>query len=415
MALNPLDEIRNLGAPADLGGGAPMGGPPPDMGGGPPGMGGGPPIPGGPPMGGSLPIDPGVGAGALDFAMGAPPMGMPDMDMAAGGLGEPELGPEAGTDEAATQVAVAIVEMAPSPDEAMNLANAISEKVASMVMDEEVGAEVGAEDRLMELGLGMQFGGRVPNLPAGGGAPYGGYEQILAEPSIPYGQARQRGTLPQQFGEQSWLEGQGQGGSGQMGPPVGSRGGYRDGGGIGSLMMNRGGEPTMAGGRPIQWQQGPVGQRRRQDFMNYMAPRQARRQLGRQQAAGGPGRRAANIGPGGWQAGGELTHMASGDPIQWQQGPVGERRRRDYINYVAPGVARRQLARQQAAGGPGRRAANIGPGGWQGGGELVDPTPFYPSDIPGRPHPGTEVIRQRPPLQPQRPRRRGPGRRGRDV
>ena len=71
------------------------------------------------------------------------------------------------------------------------------------------------------------------------------------------------------------------------------------GGGIGSLMMNRGGEPTMAGGRPIQWQQGPVGQQRRQDFMNYMAPRQARRQLGRQAAAGGPGRFAGRGAGGG--------------------------------------------------------------------------------------------------------------------
>ena len=66
----------------------------------------------------------------------------------------------------------------------------------------------------------------------------------------------------------------------------------------------------------------------------------------------------------------ELTHMGSGDPIQWQQGPVGERRRRDYINYVAPGVAKRQMARQAAAGGPGRRAANISGGGWKTGGQV---------------------------------------------
>ena len=62
--------------------------------------------------------------------------------------------------------------------------------------------------------------------------------------------------------------------------------------------------------------------------------------------------------------------MASGEPIQWQQGPVGERRRMDYRNYVTPGVARRQLARQGAAGGPGRRAANIGGGGWKKGGAV---------------------------------------------
>jgi len=165
-------------------------------------------------------------------------------------------------------------------------------------------------------------------------------------------------TMPQQYGQQSWAGAQGAGGSGRMGPPVG--GGYRDGGGIGSLMMARGGEPTMAGGRPIQWQQGPVGQRRRQDFMNYTAPRQARRQLGRQAAAGGPGR-AATSGIGMWR-GGEPT-MAGGRPIQWQQGPVGQRRKADYMSYVAPGAARRQLGRQAAAGGPGRRAVRGAGGG----------------------------------------------------
>ena len=333
MALNPLDEIRNLGAPEALGGAPPMGGPPP-------GMGGGPPMPpSGPAMGGSLPIDPAVGAGALDFAMGDPAMGMDDMAMAAEGLGDPglggDLGGEASTDEAATQVANVIVEIAPSPDEAMNLANAISEKVASLVM----GEEMGAEDRLMELGL--QFGGNVP--------PPGTMPGRFP-PGMPPPQAFQRGTLPQQFGQPSWMGAQGAGGSGRMGPPVG--GGYQSGGtiqgynarldeslgarnrrpmlqslrdrrneskgmeramgrrpysavstmdrnGIGSLMMNRGGAPTMAGGRPIQWQQGPVGQRRRQDFMNYMAPGQARRQLGRQAAAGGPGRRAVRGAGGG--------------------------------------------------------------------------------------------------------------------
>ena len=215
MALNPLDEIMNRQAPADLGGGAPMGGPPP-------GMGGPPPMPpGGPPMGGSMPIDPAVGAEALDFAMGDPAMGMgdPAMGMAAEGLGDPglggDLGGEASTDEAATQVANVIVEIAPSPDEAMNLANAISEKVASLVM----GEEMGAEDRLMELG--MQFGGNVP--------PPGTMPGRFP-PGMPPPQAFQRGTLPQQFGQPSWAGAQGAGGSGRMGPPVG--GGYQGGGTI---------------------------------------------------------------------------------------------------------------------------------------------------------------------------------------
>jgi hypothetical protein len=245
------------------------------------------------------------------------------------------LGEEASTEEAATQVAMAIVEMAPSGEEAMNLTNAISDKVASMVMEEDMDIG-GGEDRLLALGgpLHMQFGGNVPPARAN-----------------PF-------TMPQQYGQQSWAGAQGAGGSGRMGPPVG--GGYRDGGGIGSLMMNRGGEPTMAGGRPIQWQQGPVGQQRRQDFMNYTAPRQARRQLGRQAAAGGPGR-AATSGIGMWR-GGEPT-MAGGRPIQWQQGPVGQRRKADYMSYVAPGAARRQLGRQAAAGGPGRRAVRGAGGG----------------------------------------------------
>ena len=260
MPLNPLDEIRNLGAPADLGGGAPpgMGGPPPDM--------GGPPMPGGPPMGAPPPMMP--------PEMGMPPdMGMPPGAEALMGEGLMEEGAgleeEASTEDAATQVASAIVGMAPSPEEAMNLAQSIVDKVMEMTMEE----EIGAEDRLMDLGLGMQFGGTVPPPRAN-----------------PF-------TMPQQFGQQSWAGAQGAGGSGRMGPPIG--GGYRDGGGIGSLMMQQGGEPTMAGGRPIQWQQGPVGQRRRQDFMNYMAPGQARRQLGRQAAAGGPGRRAVRGAGGG--------------------------------------------------------------------------------------------------------------------
>jgi hypothetical protein len=246
MALNPLDEIRNLGAPEDLGGGLPMGGGLPDMGGGPSGMGGGMPIPSGPAMGGSMSVDPTVGAEALDFAMGDPAMGMPDMAMAAGGLGDPGLGGEASTDEAANQVANVIVEMAPSPDEAMNLASAIKEKVASIVMGEDMGAE---GDRLVDLGLGAARGGLIPGMQFGGTVPprppgFPGTRPMPGAP-MPPPQAFQRGTLPQQFGQPSWMGAQGAGGSGRMGPPVG--GGYRHGGGIGSLMMQRGGEPTMRG------------------------------------------------------------------------------------------------------------------------------------------------------------------------
>ena len=96
----------------------------------------------------------------------------------------------------------------------------------------------------------------------------------------------------------------------------------------------------------------------------------------RQMAGSKPGRKAMRgIGPGGKeggavkkQRGGELTHMASGDPIQWQSGPTGQRRKRDYMSYMAPGVAKRQMSRQAAAGGPGRGAiGGAGPGGKKGG------------------------------------------------
>ena len=231
MALNPLDEIMNRQAPADLGGGGlpDMGGGPPGMGGGPPGMGGGMPIPSGPAMGGSMPIDPAVGAEALDFAMGDPAMGMgdPAMGMAAEGLGDPGLGGEASTDEAANQVANVIVEMAPSKEEAMNLANAIKEKVASIVMGEDMGAE---GDRLVDLGLGAARGGLIPGMQFGGNVPPPGTMPGRFPPGMPPPQAFQRGTLPQQFGQPSWMGAQGQGGSGPMGPPVG--GGYQGGGTI---------------------------------------------------------------------------------------------------------------------------------------------------------------------------------------
>lgn len=80
--------------------------------------------------------------------------------------------------------------------------------------------------------------------------------------------------------------------------------------------------------------------------------------------AGGAAKKMQRGGPSSRRS--ELTHMASGEPIQWQQGPVGERRRMDYRNYVTPGVAKRQLARQGAAGGPGRGATS-GIGGKTGG------------------------------------------------
>ena len=66
----------------------------------------------------------------------------------------------------------------------------------------------------------------------------------------------------------------------------------------------------------------------------------------------------------------EATHMAGGNPIQWQSGPTGQRRKAQYMGHMAPGVARRQMAGQAAAGGPGRRAASIGGGGWKKGGQV---------------------------------------------
>jgi hypothetical protein len=54
----------------------------------------------------------------------------------------------------------------------------------------------------------------------------------------------------------------------------------------------------------------------------------------------------------------EATHMASGQPIQWQSGATGQRRKADYMSHVAPKVARKQMRRQAAAGGPGRGATS---------------------------------------------------------
>ena len=58
----------------------------------------------------------------------------------------------------------------------------------------------------------------------------------------------------------------------------------------------------------------------------------------------------------------ELTHMASGKPIEWQKGPVGQRRKRDYMNYMAPKAAKRQLRKK-----PPGRAATQGIGMKKGG------------------------------------------------
>ena len=70
---------------------------------------------------------------------------------------------------------------------------------------------------------------------------------------------------------------------------------------------------TMASGKPIQWQKGPVGQRRKADYMSYVAPKAARKQLKKEAAAGGPGRRAVR-GAGGAKAGGAVKRMQGGGP-----------------------------------------------------------------------------------------------------
>ena len=75
-----------------------------------------------------------------------------------------------------------------------------------------------------------------------------------------------------------------------------------------------------------------------------------------------------------------------------------------------------------AFGLPGSRTAELRrrkqradlPPGYQRGGELVDPTPFYPSRIPGGPA-GWRPRRPNVPLPPGARRRRGRGRGGRDV
>ena len=67
--------------------------------------------------------------------------------------------------------------------------------------------------------------------------------------------------------------------------------------------------------------------------------------------------------------GGSIERMASGEPIQWQKGRVGQKRKADYMSYVAPGAAKKQLKKQKAAGGPGRRAVR-GAGGAKKGGAV---------------------------------------------
>jgi len=69
------------------------------------------------------------------------------------------------------------------------------------------------------------------------------------------------------------------------------------------------------------------------------------------------------------QRGRSVETMASGKPIQWQKGRVGQKRKADYMSHVAPGAAKKQLKKQAAAGGPGRRAVS-GAGGAKGGGAV---------------------------------------------
>ena len=83
--------------------------------------------------------------------------------------------------------------------------------------------------------------------------------------------------------------------------------------------------------------------------------------------AGGAAKKMQRGGPSSRRS--ELTHMASGEPIKWQSGPTGRRRRADYMSYVATKVARKQLKKQAAAGGPGRRAVR-GAGGAKAGGAI---------------------------------------------
>ena len=58
----------------------------------------------------------------------------------------------------------------------------------------------------------------------------------------------------------------------------------------------------------------------------------------------------------------ELTHMASGKPIQWQKGQVGQKRKADYMSHMAPKAAKKQLRKK-----PPGRAATQGIGMKKGG------------------------------------------------
>ena len=109
------------------------------------------------------------------------------------------------------------------------------------------------------------------------------------------------------------------------------------------------------------------------DLYGAAQQKKARRQM----AGNQPGRSAMRgIGPGMKKGGGvkkkrggSIETMASGKPIQWQKGRVGQKRKADYMSYVAPGAAKKQLKKQKAAGGPGRRAVR-GAGGAKKGGAV---------------------------------------------
>ena len=139
---------------------------------------------------------------------------------------------------------------------------------------------------------------------------------------------------------------------------------------------------TMASGRPIQWQSGPVGQRRKADYMSYVAPKAARKQLKKQAAAGGPGRRATS-GAGGAKAGGAVKRLQGGGISQAQQnllrgaqehaarsGQTPERLRQLTAQHGdLYGASQQRKARGQMAGNqPGRTSMRgIGPGMKKGG------------------------------------------------
>jgi len=148
-------------------------------------------------------------------------------------------------------------------------------------------------------------------------------------------------------------------------------------------------------------------------------------------AFGLPGSRAAELRrrkqradlPPGYQRGGSFTGPANPNvntPPGWAWQAQRGAQQRAYDAYMrrhpkegtqgrlGTGIGGRQL--QQP---PRRPPPPIRPG-YQGGGELVDPTPFRPMNIPGRFH-GFYPRRPNVPLPPGARRRRGRGRGGRDV